>query len=227
MFDEKYNKVTTKKLEHLSNSPLIINHENNIVVFRYVDITTLDMELNEISTVTSTQIPALNKVKTVYAAAVGREGRLYLAAVKRAHILNADFTYVKSFTEKCQAFAIAVSSEDQVFLPVLASNTIHVFSAEGEPLFKFGDPGRSPIPQFSLHGPMSMAVDYHDRVFVGTGMNTVSVFYKEGRPLRVFGSEGSEPGEFEEPNAMHVDRNDVLYVGEMGNKRIQVFQLED
>ena len=81
-----------------------------------------------------------------------------------------DLTYYKVFAEKYKPFSIAVNSSGHVYLPDLTAHTIHVFSSEGEPLFTFGGPGRPPVPQFSLLGPLSIAIDRDDNVYVGVAM---------------------------------------------------------
>lgn len=227
VFNEKYELVAEEKFKHLSHPSVVIDPENTIIVVHGCAFSKLDMELNEIARVTTKESPSLKELKAVYAMAAGKGGRLYLAGVKKAHIINPDLTHYGNFAEKCQAFAIAVSSEGNVYLPVLSENTIHVFSAEGEPLFKFGGPGRSPVPQFSLLCPTAIALDSHDRVYVGAGMSTVNVFDREGKHISVVGTRGSEPGEFDQPIVMYIDQEGFLYVGEKGNKRVQVFKLED
>ncbi len=228
VFNEKYEKMIEKEMKELSHCTMVINQDNDIVVLTGWGFLKLDMELNELAKVTAKESPSLKQLTTSYGMALGVEGRLYIAGVKQAHIINADLTYYKTFAEKCQAFAIAVSSEGHVYLPVLKVNTIRVFSAEGEPLFQFGEPGRSPVPQFSLLGPMALAVDSHDNVYVGVAMKTVNVFDKEGTFLRVFGSQGSEPGQFEDvPTVMCIDQRGFLYVGECKPRRVQIFKLED
>ncbi len=242
VFNEKYEKVIEKELKELSHCTMVIDQENVIIVLTGWGFLKLDMELNELAKVTAKESPSLKQLTTSYGMALGVEGRLYIAGVKRAHIINADLTYYKSFAEKCnadltyyktfaercQVLAIAVSSEGHVYLPVLKVNTIRVFSAEGEPLFQFGGPGRSPLPQLSLVGPMALALDSHDNVYVGLVVGTVSVFDKEGKFLQLFGSQGFEPGEFQEVlTVMCIDQRGFLYVGERSPRRVQIFKLED
>lgn len=52
----------------------------------------------------------------------------------------------------------------------------------------------------------------------------VSVFDSNGRELYRWGSLGSGDGEFNNPTAVAVDRRGLVYVCDIGNSRIQVFQ---
>jgi hypothetical protein len=46
---------------------------------------------------------------------------------------------------------------------------------------------------------------------------------KNGRFVRAVGSRGSEPSQLSTPHAIQTDRNGNVYVGDRGNRRIQVF----
>ena len=46
---------------------------------------------------------------------------------------------------------------------------------------------------------------------------------KTGRFIKTWGSKGSEPGQFDMPNSVAVDAQGNVYVADLGNKRIQVF----
>src|SRR5262249_41498309 len=46
---------------------------------------------------------------------------------------------------------------------------------------------------------------------------------KTGRLTKTWGSKGSDPGQFDTPNSVAVDVRGNVYVADLGNKRIQVF----
>ena len=90
-------------------------------------------------------IPELSQLTHPYAAAVGTEGRLYVAGVKVCHIINSNFSKCHTFAEGCgQAFAIAVNTVCNVYVPMQDENTVCVFSPSGDMLFKFGEPDNEP-----------------------------------------------------------------------------------
>ena len=49
------------------------------------------------------------------------------------------------------------------------------------------------------------------------------MFDEDGHFLESFGKEGDGRGEFRAPAGLAVDRNDNIYVTELGNNRVQVF----
>ena len=226
IFSADYKQLLEKEVDNLCYCSLVIGADNIITAVTAMGFVQMDMHLNELRKVTKHEVPDLQSISTPYGMAQGKEGHLYIAGVEKGHIVNADLSYYKSFAEGFRAFGIAVSSHGNVYLPVLSENTVHVFSPDGEPLFFFGAPGHAPLPHLSLRAPMSLALDRHDNVYVGTGMNCVNVFDKEGKFLEAFGTRGSKLGQFESvPSAIFVDHHQFLYVGERGTDRIQIFKL--
>ena len=53
--------------------------------------------------------------------------------------------------------------------------------------------------------------------------NTVMVYTLEGELVHEFGGKGSDPGRFDGPWGICVDDDELVYVAEWGNKRVQVF----
>ena len=49
------------------------------------------------------------------------------------------------------------------------------------------------------------------------------MFDKDGKLLKVWGKTGTAPGEFKSPAGVAIDKNDNVYVTEIGNDRVQVF----
>ena len=53
--------------------------------------------------------------------------------------------------------------------------------------------------------------------------NTVMVYMLEGELVHEFGGYGSDPGRFDGPRGICVDDNELVYVADWGNKRVQDF----
>jgi sugar lactone lactonase YvrE len=58
-------------------------------------------------------------------------------------------------------------------------------------------------------------------------LDVVQVFDREGTLLYYFGQQGDRLGEFEFPAGISIDRNDRVYVVDMVNRRVEVFQYMD
>lgn len=97
-------------------------------------------------------------------------------------------------------------------------------------IFQFGDvkssetssDGRS--KHVELNSPTSIAL-HRDRIFVlDSAKSRVKVFSKgKINLIGEFGKMGQEKGQFSHPDGIAVDSNGVIYVGDSGNARIQVF----
>jgi DNA-binding beta-propeller fold protein YncE len=70
-----------------------------------------------------------------------------------------------------------------------------------------------------------VAWDAAGNIFVADGYSNARVakFDKTGRFAKSWGSTGAEPGQFNIPHSLAVDAQGNVYVADMGNKRIQVF----
>ena len=60
----------------------------------------------------------------------------------------------------------------------------------------------------------------------GYGNSRVMKYDKNGKWLKMWGSRGAEPGQFNTPHSIATDAQGNVYVGDRGNRRIQVFDGE-
>lgn len=199
--------------------------QNTIVAISVVHVARLDMELNVVCKFQTDECRGLNALTFPFAVAIGSQGRIYIAGASKSHILNPDFSYYKTFADDCRAFGIAVSSAGNVYLPLQKDNTIRVFSPDGDRLFQFGEPGRAPILHMSLHVPMSIAIDCHDNVYVGTGVQCINKFDREGKFWEVFATRSNFASI---PMPLCVDpTKQHLYTAQQGKNTIHVYNLDE
>ena len=84
-------------------------------------------------------------------------------------------------------------------------------------------PGRANLYQetdigWSRDGSMFVADGY--------GNSRVAKYDKDGNFVKAWGERGAQPGNFNTPHSLVVDNNDVVYVADRGNSRIQTFDTE-
>jgi hypothetical protein len=87
-----------------------------------------------------------------------------------------------------------------------------------------GPPG-SGVPGDNFNQPLDVAWDAQGNIFIPDGYSNARVakFDKTGKFIKSFGYGGAEPGQFNIPASIAVDAKGMVYVADMGNKRIQVF----
>lgn len=72
-----------------------------------------------------------------------------------------------------------------------------------------------------------LALDAQKNIYLcDLRLNAIDVYSYSGKFLYRFGELGSEPGEFNEPAGMYMDSDNLLYVADTKNKRVQVFQIQ-
>jgi DNA-binding beta-propeller fold protein YncE len=132
-------------------------------------------------------------------------------------------------------YGLDIDEQGRVFVADFDAATIRVFSLEGQQLATF--PGQSEQGETLFSDPVDVAVDdsrsllyvtdpYHSQIHQFS-LNTLKSGELRITPRQSFGSYGHEPGQFAYPQGLVVDdQSGRVYVSDMANRRIQVFDAE-
>ncbi len=135
------------------------------------------------------------------------------------------------------AHTIRVDPQDNIWAVDEGTNMIIKFNPEGrvlmvlgrrpEPIggaFDTGLPAAPPL-KYNFGRQTDVGWDPQGNIFVSDGyVNSRVVKYdKSGRFIRDVGSRGSAPGQLNTPHSIAVDAKGLVYVGDRGNARVQVF----
>lgn len=150
------------------------------------------------------------------------------------------------------AHTVRVDAQDNIWVVDEGSNMVIKFNPEGRVVMTMGRkpevlrvpggpapapppaPGApAPPPQpvgagvrgDNFNRPTDVAWDAAGNIFVadGYGNSRVAKFDKSGKFLASWGSRGTAPGEFNTLHSIATDAQGNVYVGDRGNRRIQVF----
>jgi DNA-binding beta-propeller fold protein YncE len=119
---------------------------------------------------------------------------------------------------------IAMDRFGQMFVVDYGTSRVSVFSKAGLFQRSWGSKGTG-RGQFNV--PRGIAIDRTDRVYIADSFNhRVCVFNTGGDYMYSFGGRGTEPGRFIGPSDLSIDPdNNMLYVVDKGNNRVQIFEL--
>ena len=169
-------------------------------------------------------------------------GPIWMNATTQLLLFGADGRFIKEVGKG--VYGIAYSHQvrydryDNLWVVDKAANTVIRFNPEGYVTMNLGRReegyhGLVELPQPSqaraaggyLNGATDVGWDRDENIFVSDGYvnSRVAKFDKNGNFLKEWGSYGREPGQFNLPHAMVLDREGNVYVADRNNARIQVF----
>jgi hypothetical protein len=129
------------------------------------------------------------------------------------------------------AHAVYIGPDDSVYLTGHFDHIIKKFTPEGELLMTLGVKGQHSPPMsgepFSLPTDVAVHKPTGD-LFVADGYANARVhrFSASGEHIHSFGETGTDPGHFNCVHDIAIDDNDVIYIADRENRRIQLFDLD-
>jgi DNA-binding beta-propeller fold protein YncE len=162
------------------------------------------------------------------AVALGPLGRLYIAdapghVIHMFNLTNRKYQQFSSLgTDKTLKMPVALTVIDEnLYVVDSVLHEVCIFDSKGKFLSSFGSE--------QLTRPSGIAYcSKRDNLYVSdTAKHVIHVFDKSGKSIETMGSRGVEPGQFNFPTHLWVDKNCKLYVSDTLNYRIQVFSPED
>ena len=124
--------------------------------------------------------------------------------------------------------AIRLDPEGNVWTVDAGSSTVIKFSRKGKKLLEI-DVGGLPEPVISaFRGATDIAFAPKGRIFISDGYANARIleYAADGKKVREWGSAGTGPGQFHLPHSIVADENNILYVADRENGRIEKFDLD-
>jgi DNA-binding beta-propeller fold protein YncE len=140
--------------------------------------------------------------------------------------INAEGAVLRSWGAGLYAIphSIRLDPEGNVWTVDSGSSQVYKFSPEGEQLLHI-DVGEMPEKDSAFRGTADIAFASDGSLFIADGYGNARVleYSAAGERIRAWGKPGTGPGEFHLPHAIAIDENDIIYVGDRENGRIQRF----
>ena len=176
------------------------------------------------------QLPTGEHFVEVAGVAVNSKGHIYVFHRGKHPLMEFDASgkFVRSLADDLfvTAHTVRVDSEDNIWTTDTGSHVVLKIDPEGRVLLSLGRMRTPGDDVAHFNQPTDVAFDREGNFFVtdGEGNSRVLKFNKYGNPLLGWGLKGSGPGQFNLPHSIAID-NDLVYVGDRENARIQIFDL--
>jgi DNA-binding beta-propeller fold protein YncE len=124
--------------------------------------------------------------------------------------------------------SIRIDPDGNVWTVDAASSVVLKFTTEGKKLLEIQVGGQPASPSSAFCGTTDIAFGPNGRIFISDGYANARIleYTAEGKRVREWGTPGTGPGQFRLPHGIAIDKQNVLYVADRENGRIQRFDLE-
>jgi streptogramin lyase len=124
--------------------------------------------------------------------------------------------------------AIRLDLEGNVWTVDAGSSTVIEFTPTGNKLLQIDVGGQPETAAGFFLGATDITFAPKGRIFISDGYANARVleYTTDGKKVREWGSAGTGPGQFNLPHSIVVDENEILYVADRENGRIEKFDLD-
>ncbi len=122
---------------------------------------------------------------------------------------------------------ITIDSHDNIWITDIGLHQVFKFNHDGELLLTLGKAGVSGSDSHHFNGPTDVEVLKDGTFFISDGYvnNRILKFSPSGKLLDIWGGniKGNKPGQFDLPHSIDSDKQERIYIADLINKRIQIF----
>lgn len=194
---------------------------------KYVDLIKSTIDLGKKSGVVETLFGADDAVsfEKPYGVAVDKDERIYVTDIGKVIVMdlrNKTYDLIGAQTGTGQLrvpIGVGVTRDGRVFVTDTAHAKVFVYTLQGKLITALGHAGE-------MDNPSGVAFDEQRQIayVVDTNMHAVFAYsLSDYSKIRTIGERGEDPGLFNFPSNIAVDREGKLYVVDSGNFRVQIF----
>jgi streptogramin lyase len=124
--------------------------------------------------------------------------------------------------------SIRIDPAGNVWTTDAESSTILKFTPKGQKLLQIDVGEQPPVRRSHFVGTTDIAFGPHGRLFIADGYGNARIleYTADGKRVRQWGTAGSAPGQFRLPHGITIDRDNIIYVADRENGRVQKFDLD-
>lgn len=124
--------------------------------------------------------------------------------------------------EFASPMGLALDGEGCIYVADTGNSRLQKLNPKGFPLYQI-----SSVKDHLLYGPQGVDIDRQGNCYVAdTFSHCIVKFDPTGREVSRFGSRGTKHGQFDEPQDLALDSYGYIFIIEMGNNRLQVFDTD-
>jgi len=124
--------------------------------------------------------------------------------------------------------AIRIDPDGNIWTVDAGSSTVIKFNPNGDKLMQI-DVGEQPENvRSAFKGTTDIAFARNGRMFISDGYGNARIleYSRDGKRVHEFGTAGTGPGQFHLPHSIVIDRENIIYVADRENGRIEKFDLD-
>jgi sugar lactone lactonase YvrE len=124
--------------------------------------------------------------------------------------------------------SIRIDPDGNVWTVDAESSTVLKFTPTGQKLLQIEVGEQPPVRRSHFVGTTDIAFGPNGRLFIADGYGNARIleYTADGKRVRQWGTPGSGPGQFKLPHGIAIDRDNMIYVADRENGRVQKFDLE-
>jgi DNA-binding beta-propeller fold protein YncE len=162
------------------------------------------------------------------AIAIDAKDRLYVVDfTARVQVYDRDGNYLNGWTtpdyRKGRPSGLSIDRDGNLLVSDSHYNCFRIYSPEGVELRRFGGQPGSGLGQLAYVSDVVQDADGYYYVAEFGENQRITKLDSEGKFVCCWGSAGTEPGQFQRARALALGPDDLLYVADACNHRIQVF----
>ena len=123
--------------------------------------------------------------------------------------------------------SIRIDSAGNIWTVDASSSLVYKFTPKGAKLMEISVGGQPPAKS-GFNGTTDIAFAPNGHLFISDGYGNARVleYTPDGKRVREWGSAGTGPGQFHQPHGIAIDPEEIVYVADRQNGRLQRFDLQ-